>query len=131
MLFFPQVPNRTILAKSKKRFGIPPKRYPKGWRHELQSLSIVKENNVGDDLVDSDLFHHLIASHHGWARNFTPLIVENGTFQPFELDELKSSSSYVEEIFDKSVFLNLNKKYGYWGLAFLESLLRLADWRAE
>jgi CRISPR-associated endonuclease/helicase Cas3 len=46
---------------------------PKGFRHEMLSLQLAERHaNVGEDEVD--LVLHLIASHHGHARPFAPVV---------------------------------------------------------
>lgn len=128
-LYYPQLPTPILLAKSKEYRYDAPQNYPKGWRHELQSLVTVLENNLGDGLIDKELFHHLIASHHGWFRNFIPLTLDPD-FKPFVVNDHKCSRHYLDVYpeLDRNEFFQLNEKYGYWGLALLESILRLADW---
>ncbi len=50
----------------------------------------------------------------------------------FEGIKLTSSSAHDLQRFDSSIperFWKLVRQYGYWGLAWLESILRLADHR--
>ena len=129
-LYYPKPLTKTLLAKSKGYRHDSPKNYPLGWRHELQSLQIIMENDLGAGLTDIPLFHHLVASHHGWFRNFIPLTLDE-TFKPFEVNDWKSSQPYFDayQEVDRNNFYTLNEKYGIWGLAFLETILRLADWK--
>jgi CRISPR-associated endonuclease/helicase Cas3 len=66
-----------------------------------------------------DLALHLIAAHHGWARPH------------FELRSFDTSrsTSHNDQAFSEVVrrFGKLQHKYGRWGLAWLESLVRCAD----
>jgi CRISPR-associated endonuclease/helicase Cas3 len=129
MLAFPNKANPNLyLAKSE---GWNPKapKMPVLWRHELQSLQIVIENNIGQNLTDLELFYHVIAAHHGWCRNRMPVSFDFG-FEEFNYGKLQSSKSYQESNLGYD-FNDLNQKYGYWGLAYLETILRLADWEGS
>jgi CRISPR-associated endonuclease/helicase Cas3 len=86
---------------------------------------------------DSELVLHLIASHHGYARPFAPFVdeptPENVALQ-WNGAALSASSRTGLERLDSGVaerFWRLVRRYGWWGLAYLESLLRLADHRAS
>ena len=111
--------------------------YPEGGRHELLSVRLAEAAPAllpeDDDL--RDLVLHLVASHHGYCRPFAPVVVDHGaptvTFEgcghqmqwsgPTELERLDSG------VADR--YWRLTRRYGWWGLAWLEALLRLADWR--
>lgn len=82
---------------------------PEGWRHEGASVAAVP------DVDGADLVRHLVGSHHGWYRP---------AFQPVEPDQDQGFAHAAG-------FLELNAEYGPWGLAYLEAVLRLADWRAS
>ncbi len=110
--------------------------YPKGMRHELMSVALAQSDiSIRGRAHDWDLVLHLVASHHGWCRPFSPPV-----FDPdpqvvsidFEGTELKNSSAHGLQRFDSAVperFWKLVRYYGYWGLAWLEAVLRLADHR--
>ncbi len=115
--------------------------YPHGIRHEMTSTAMVSGNpDFLSRLDDPDLVLHLIASHHGWGRpfappvldpdpamvSFTPEIGEDVTFACSSEDTLAAASSGVAER-----FWRLSHRYGWHGLAFLESILRLADHRVS
>src|ERR1017187_3286684 len=94
-------------------------RLPGGYRHEFGSLSEFSaafEWKVPSGA--SDLAAHLIAAHHGRARPHFP----KGGFDPNA--RAKSPQLAVEVI---RRFARLQRKYGYWRLAYLEDLLRCAD----
>lgn len=99
---------------------------PKGWRHEALSVQLVKENKLGDD----PLLHHLILSHHGHCRPF-PVTVRDRRFRPMEFTyggkTLTAAEDYSAGIHDIERFCDLTQQFGPWGLAFLESVFRLAD----
>ena len=111
--------------------------YPKGGRHELLSVRLAESALVllpeRDDL--RDLVLHLIASHHGHCRPFAPVIFdEQGVDVDFELRGQRThwcGPTNLERL-DSGVadrYWRLVRRYGWWGLAWLEALLRLADWR--
>ena len=115
--------------------------YPEGGRHELLSLRLAESAPAlvpqGDDL--RDLVLHLIASHHGHCRPFAPVVLDDEVPQvTFELDHNGTSHRVVWggrtglERLDSGIaarYWRLTRRYGWWGLAWLEALLRLADWR--
>lgn len=88
------------------------------YRHELGSLHDGDFSNLSD--VEKDLALHAVAAHHGRARPHFPLVE---SFDPEVKDELVAA--LVREVplrFDR-----LQRLYGRWGLAWLESILRAAD----
>ena len=110
--------------------------YPKGGRHELLSTRLVEgiDRTIPRDGPIRDLVLHLIASHHGHCRPFAPVVsdVAQVTAQ-VELYGYRFSWSGPTNLerLDSGVpdrFWRLTRRYGWWGLAWLESILRLADW---
>jgi CRISPR-associated endonuclease/helicase Cas3 len=71
-----------------------------------------------------DLALHLIAAHHGRARPHFPT---NEAFDPEGHDRIAAAIA----IETPRRFARLQRRYGRWGLAYLESLLRAADWAAS
>jgi CRISPR-associated endonuclease/helicase Cas3 len=100
------------------------------YRHEFGSLHDVLESpecsarfqSVTNEMQDVVL--HLIAVHHGMGRPHFPAEL---AFDPSA--ELASSAQLAAEVPRR--FARLQRKYGRWGLAYLESLLRAADWAAS
>ncbi|HMP58470.1 MAG TPA: type I-U CRISPR-associated helicase/endonuclease Cas3 [Gemmatales bacterium] len=116
---YPQVK----LAKSgRKRGG----RLDETYRHEFGSLLDVMTQpelkNLSED--QQDLVLHLIAAHHGRGR---PHFSQEEAFDP-ERPQADADHLAVET---PRRFARLQRKYGRWGLAYLESLLRAADWAAS
>ena len=124
--------NRATYERARTTSG-----YPKGGRHELLSVRLAESASVllpeRDDL--RDLVLHLIASHHGHCRPFAPVIFDE---QVVDIDfELRGQRTHWSgptnlERLDSGVadrYWRLVRRYGWWGLAWLEALLRLADWR--
>lgn len=98
----------------------------RGYRHEFGSLLRIQHpercGTTGCDLpADSqarELALHLIATHHGAGRpHFT-----NAVYDPFI--DAERDAVHLESI---RRFARLQRKYGWWHLAWLENLLRCAD----
>lgn len=106
---------------------------PKKFRHELVSSSLVRDFKT----CDNDLFLHLIESHHGYCRPFVPIVFdsENPTVEyPFENKKLQSSAETRMERVGSGAserFWKCTRRYGWWGLAWLESIFLLADWNVS
>jgi CRISPR-associated endonuclease/helicase Cas3 len=115
--------------------------WPMGMRHEAVSAALVqallRERPSLFDGIDADLVVHLVGTHHGRGRPLLP-----GVLDPYPQKVRASLPSYgshgdsdVAAQSDEGIvdwdqparFDRLNRRYGRWGLALLESLLRLAD----
>jgi len=94
-----------------------------GYRHEFGSLLDAMGDEDLSKLPDRDLVLHLIAAHHGWARPH---------FDSRSFDSTRPTSEN-DQVFLEAVqrFGQLQHKYGRWGLAWLESLVRCADLAAS
>jgi CRISPR-associated endonuclease/helicase Cas3 len=92
------------------------------YRHEFGSLINVSEDSEFFQLTPDvqDLVLHLIAAHHGRAR---PHFTIDEAFDPDHTEEV--FAQIAREVPRR--FARLQRKYGRWGLAYLESLLRAAD----
>lgn len=105
--------------------GRPPENLNR-YRHELGSLIDVcgaaEFAKEFEDLAEEqrDIVLHLIAVHHGRGRPHFPEI---------EASDNESPTTVVESVVNDvpSRFARLQRKYGRWGLAYLESILRAAD----
>jgi CRISPR-associated endonuclease/helicase Cas3 len=133
------------------------------FRHEMLSVQIVEhryDDCVGDAPADRDLTLHVIAAHHGRARPFVPVCID----EPLDRTDLEAQafldrrsiflkkSAFWPEIeitgkdrhtvvetppahrLDSGIaerFWALARRHGWWGLAYLESILRLADQQAS
>lgn len=105
------------LAKSGKKA----RRIKETYRHEFGSLLDVDALVTGEH---RDLILHLIAAHHGRAR---PHFTQDETFdRERDGEEVERTAAEVPRRFAR-----LQRQYGRWGLAYLESLLRVADWSAS
>jgi CRISPR-associated endonuclease/helicase Cas3 len=106
--------------------GRKPRESNEKYRHEFGSLGDLESETdfqqLGDDI--KDLVRHLIAAHHGRGRPHFP---EEEIFDPEP--KQKDVASIAAEVPRR--FARLQRKYGRWGLAYLESLLRAADYAAS
>lgn len=125
-----------VPASSELRMAITTRsRLPRGFRHELLSVRLMEQCIKAGSFPDTEheLLLHLIAAHHGRCRPFAPAIAdeENPTVAAvISGKSVETSSATQLERYDSGVlrrFVLLNRRYGRWGLAYLESILRLAD----
>lgn len=116
--------------------------YPRGFRHEMLSVELIEHLKLEMNLPHRDLLLHLVAAHHGYARPFAPVCFDDTTD-----DELRSVRVNDHDIpgnvrkawipshrLDSGIaerFWKLTRAHGWWGLAWLESILRLADQQAS
>jgi len=95
-----------------------------GYRHEFGSLRYVEKDEAVRLLPEEhrDLVLHLVAAHHGRAR---PIIETSGCDDgpPSVLEERARRVALR--------FARLQKRWGPWGLAWWEALLRAADQQAS
>jgi CRISPR-associated endonuclease/helicase Cas3 len=110
-----------------------------GYRHEFGSLmeaaAMLEGADCGHETLAKelremspdmrDLALHLVAAHHGRARPHFP---EDEAF-----DFAPHTGTNAEDVATQAAqrFGRLQRRYGRWGLAYLESLLRAADYEAS
>lgn len=112
--------------------------YPNGYRHELMSVAMLEHALVSlAPGRDHDLVLHLVASHHGWCRPFAPATDPGPSLEvQMVLDgqTIQADAAHRLARFDSGVadrYFGSTQRYGWWGLAWLEAILRLADHRAS
>jgi CRISPR-associated endonuclease/helicase Cas3 len=86
-----------------------------GYRHELGSVVEMEPGFKG-------LARHLVAAHHGYGRpNFTDRMMDREHYR----ESRRRSDLLIRE------FAALQHEFGWWGLAYLESLVKAADGMAS
>ena len=106
--------------------------YPKGYRHELLSVKMLEAGDL-TQANDRDLILHLVASHHGWCRPFPPF-ADHPDDVSVDWQGWKGSTRHGLTRLDSGLadrFWTLVSRYGWWELAWLETILRLADHNAS
>jgi CRISPR-associated endonuclease/helicase Cas3 len=111
---------------------------PSGFRHELLSTAILMKSAVIDELPERDLLLHLVASHHGYCRGTTP-IMNDPDPESFDVEIEGETIHYTGDPTPLAHIQNgvperfwvLNRRFGRWGIAYLETILRIADQRAS
>lgn len=112
--------------------------YPRGGRHELLSVRLAERLATVRDLSEEarDLVLHLVASHHGRCRPFAPVVADpdapDEVVVEHRAERVSAPAVTSLEWLDSGVadrFWRLTRRYGWWGLALLETVLRLADHR--
>ena len=100
-------------------------------RHEFISVALMTQSSLLAKAHDRDLVLHLIGSHHGY-RSVAPSIADTGVEVSARLNgELITTSSIhnLDRVDSPWIdqFQALEQRYGRWGLAYLEAILRRAD----
>ena len=109
--------------------------YPKGTRHECYSAAMLQANaDLVADATDPELVTYLVGTHHGRGRPFHPAVNDPGMTAHLNcngkdcswagkhgLEHLRSGWT--------DLFWRLTERYGFWGMAWLETILRLSDHR--
>jgi CRISPR-associated endonuclease/helicase Cas3 len=116
---------------------------PDGFRHEMLSAQLA-ELLAAADLTpeDRDLLVYLVASHHGYARPFAPVCLDENppevrgqladvaiALTAAQRQQLVPPHRLDSGLADR--FWQLTRRFGWWGLAYREAILRLADWYAS
>jgi CRISPR-associated endonuclease/helicase Cas3 len=107
--------------------------WPKGGRHETLSLRLVRASYDQHPAIDhdADLVLHLVVSHHGHGRPSLPPCDDSiGGVITAVIDghEFSAPASLALLDWDQPArFRRLSERYGLWGLALLEAVVRQAD----
>jgi CRISPR-associated endonuclease/helicase Cas3 len=123
---------RREIREARKRAG-----YPPGGRHEVTSLALM--NAAGYQLTSEaknwSRVQYLVVGHHGFCRPFAPWAPDPGpvavTFNQGDITATASSAHGLERL-DSGVadlFWQMVRSYGWWGIAWVEAIFRLADHR--
>ncbi len=112
---------------------------PDGYRHEMLSVQLAElSQHLPNNHPARDLVLHLVAAHHGRARPFAP-VVPDDELPAVEVDGIALTHQQRAQLtpphrLDSGIaerFWTLTRRYGWWGLAYLEAVLRLADQQAS
>lgn len=121
--------NAAAVRRARERAG-----YPAGGRHECLAVALISNNNgVIPAERDAPLVRYLVGTHHGRGRPFMPVVPDSTN----EITELCHGDAIIRTSCDHrlyrldsgwtDLFWQMIRRHGYWNLAFLEAMLRLAD----
>lgn len=124
--------SRVAYAEACRRAGL-----EVGARHEVASLAFAEEYLKTSSANDAELVLWLIGTHHGYGRPFFPLVEwprvdgekikpglgEQGLIATCTRSVAMLTASWAD------IAARVQERYGPWGLARLEAILRLADHR--
>jgi CRISPR-associated endonuclease/helicase Cas3 len=108
--------------------------YPKGARHEFGSVAIAEKYSKWPEDCDRDLVLYLIGTHHGYGRALAPIWTEDDP--EYEIDACVEGERVTVKGVDRVArvdsgwvdrYWRLTRTYGWWGLAYMEAILRRAD----
>lgn len=111
--------------------------YPAGGRHELLSVRLLEScpQALPQEPALRDAVLHLVESHHGHCRPFAPVVHDDSPV-PVRIEahgqQFAANSDTGLHRLDAGPadrFWRLTRRHGWWSLAWLEALLRLADHR--
>lgn len=127
-----------VWDRATRRMAYELARYPSGLRHEFVSAGLLARNlDALDGVPDPDLVLYLVGAHHGRGRPFV-LPVDDPEPQVVDVElggyRFRGSSAHGLDSLASGWadrFWSLVRRYGPWGLAYLEAVLRLADHRAS
>jgi CRISPR-associated endonuclease/helicase Cas3 len=133
---FPMSPAHRRAAR--RRSGL-----PDNFRHEMLSLQLAQSvvQRLVDDPQRRDLVLHVIAAHHGYGRPYAPISVDVdppavsltriGVDEAISAEERKQHPPHRLDSGVSERFWKLNDRFGWWGLVYLETVLRSCDQRAS
>jgi CRISPR-associated endonuclease/helicase Cas3 len=105
--------------------------YPKGARHEFASAAIAEIRGEWPEGCDAELAQYLIGTHHGYGRPLPPVWIDEKEIAAV----VGGRKVVVSRVSDVSridsgwadLYWRMTRRYGWWGLAYLEAILRRAD----
>lgn len=125
---------RDQIERARRRAGL-----PRNFRHEmLSSLIAQRSSPTLANPSHQELLLHLIEAHHGHARPFAPisldeecLAIECGAVRLSHEDRAAAPPAHGAGSGVINRFHALVDRFGWWGVAYLEAILRLADQQAS
>lgn len=129
-----------VASPARRRWLREASRLPEQFRHEMLSMQLAERYMpVCDDEALDSLALHCVAAHHGYGRPFAPVSQDpeppaveghhDGVDIRMDVDtcgSLPPPHSPASGLAER--FWRLNRRYGWWGLAYLEAIVRLGDW---
>lgn len=114
---------------ARRRSGLPSRARHEAWSHALVAayLATSDQHHRG---CDDELLLHLVASHHGHARPLLPPSVDGAEHRLLaDIDGTVVTADLPRRVDLRHAerFQALNRRYGWWGLALLEAIVRCAD----
>lgn len=112
---------------------------PVGFRHEMLSAQLAElSHDLPSGPAERDLALHLITAHHGYSRPFAP-VVPDEELPPVDVNGISLAHEQRAQLtpahrLNSGIaerFWALTRRHGWWGLAYLEAILRLADQQAS
>lgn len=130
---------KSSLPRTKWRGAREASGWPEGGRHESLSARMVErwleevvEEDANEPSWDRDLVVHLVISHHGYGRPLVPPVRHDGSaglvsglIDDHPVDVCGDLT--VTDWDQPARFRRCCERYGYWGLALLEAIVRQAD----
>jgi CRISPR-associated endonuclease/helicase Cas3 len=117
------------LRRARERAGV-----PAGFRHEFVSVALLDaEAALLVTANDPTLVRYLVGVHHGRGRPFPPVVPDPAPqrcvvqYKGYHVEAESDHGLARLERGWAETFWQLHRRYGYWGLAYLEALLRLGD----
>lgn len=113
--------------QSSEAFG-----YPRGSRHEFVSVRVFEEAGV-ESGEQGELIKFLIGTHHGHGRPFPPVLSDPTPVEVvLEHDGKRITTTSDHRLYRLNsgwadLFWRMVRRYGWWGIAYLEALLITAD----
>jgi CRISPR-associated endonuclease/helicase Cas3 len=112
---------------------------PRGLRHEIASVAVLadhmsrmSEDDLGE--LDDELALHLVGTHHGLGRPWPRLPRDGAPSRVFSVALAGVGGSACGDGVDGwqdgawlRRFFSVSRRYGPWGMAYLEAILMLAD----
>jgi len=100
---------------------------PSGFRHERRSLEVLEATWQDEWRVDRDLVRMLVASHHGHAMPFFPAVDDPSPPDILLEDGARVRPNPAVGTIAAEAFARCVERYGWFGTAYLNAVLRLAD----
>ena len=122
------------VVRRQKEAGLPP-----NFRHEWVSCLFFEKYcerpTDPDELILWKLKRHLILTHHGYFAPMPRVVIEKegsdlvtrwtgegGVEYEVEAESTRIDNDYLQS------YVELQRVFGYWGLCYLETILRASDW---